>query len=229
MYTYVFLRDKPFFLCKEHNCGRIKNKFWIYNIHVICCVKKKFHFLERWSKHVLRWPHDTCMCFQAVCLEIIWSDPHEYCKFSLFGNSLQNSQNILFPLPSKLSHLYYFSFHGNLHVFLVEAGVSDSVLISLSSDDCFPPKKEYSGPFTCFHFNILWHFVSWEEPRLLFSIFACSFFKRFVFGNSLFQGPFSTFWYDTKKITCISQRVMTLLVQRTSGEDEWLTVKFEHC
>ena len=36
----------------------------------------------------------------------------------------------------------------------------------------------------------------------------------------LFQGPFSTFWYDTKKITCISQRVMTLLVQRTSGEDE---------
>ena len=36
----------------------------------------------------------------------------------------------------------------------------------------------------------------------------------------LFQGPFSTFWYDTKKITCISQRVMTLLVQKTSGEDE---------
>ena len=84
-----------------------KQKFWIYNIHVICCVKKKFHFLERWSKHVLRWPHDTCMCFQAVCLEIIWSDPQEYCKFSLFGNSLQNSQNILFPLPSKLSHFYF--------------------------------------------------------------------------------------------------------------------------
>ena len=134
-----------------------------------------------------------------------------------------------FVSPSFKAQPFVFSFRGNLHVFLVEAGVSDSVLISLSSDDCFPPKKEYSGPFTCFRFNILWHFVSWKEPRLLFSIFTCSFFKRFVFGNSLFQGPFSTFWYDTKKITCISQRVMTLLVQRTSGEDEWLTVKFEHC
>ena len=29
--------------------------------------QKKFHFLKRWSKHVLHWPHDTCMCFQAVC------------------------------------------------------------------------------------------------------------------------------------------------------------------
>ena len=45
----------------------------------------------------------------------------------------------------------------------------------------------------------------------------------------LFHGPFSTVWCDTKKITCISQRVITLLVQRTSGEDEWMTVKFEHC
>ena len=95
-----------------------KQKFWIYNIHVICCVKKKFHFLERWSKHVLCWPHDTCMCFQAVCLEIICSDPREYCKFFLFGNSLEISQNILFSLPSNLIHLYFPSMPpGNLHVF----------------------------------------------------------------------------------------------------------------
>ena len=39
-------------------------KFWIYNL--ICCVKKKSHFLERWSKHVPHWPHD--MCFQAHVL-----------------------------------------------------------------------------------------------------------------------------------------------------------------
>ena len=48
MYMYVFLRDKPFFLCNEHNCGKIKNRSFKYTIysHVICCVKKKFHFLD---------------------------------------------------------------------------------------------------------------------------------------------------------------------------------------
>ena len=93
--------------------------------------QKKFHFLKRWSKHVLHWPHDTCMCFQAVCFEIICSDPREYCKFFLFGNSLQISQNILLSLPSNLGHLYFPSMPpGNLHDFLVKAGVSDAVLLS---------------------------------------------------------------------------------------------------
>ena len=48
--------------------------------------------------------------------------------------ALQISQNILFSLPSNLSHLYFPSMPpGNLHVFfLVEAGVSDAVLLSLS-------------------------------------------------------------------------------------------------
>ena len=74
------------------------------------------------------------------------------------------------------------------------------------------------------------YFVSWVEPRLLFSIFPVHFLKGLSLAIlCLFQGPFSTFWDDTKKITCISQRVITLLVQRTSGEDKWTTVKFEHC
>ena len=39
--------------------------------------------------------------------------------------------------------------------FLVGAGVSDALLISLSSVDYFPPKKDYSEPCTCFPFDIL--------------------------------------------------------------------------
>ena len=74
----------------------------------------------------------------------------------LFRNSLQNSQNILFSFLSNLSHFYLF-FHASWYfcVFWVEAGVLDTVLISLSSDYCFPPKKEYSELCTCFRFNIL--------------------------------------------------------------------------
>ena len=78
-----------------------------------------------------------------------------YCKL-LFENSLtKNAEHFVFlsfkPQP-------FLSFHASwyLHVLLVKAGVSDAVLISLSSDDCFPPKKEYSGPCTGFRFNILW-------------------------------------------------------------------------
>ena len=45
-------------------------------------------------------------------------------------------QTILFSFPSNLSHLYLsFQASWNLHVFLLRAGVSDAVLISLSSDD----------------------------------------------------------------------------------------------
>ena len=60
------------------------------------------------------------------------------------------------------------------------------------------------------------------EPRLLFGK------KRFAFGNSFFGfKAFGTFWYDTKKnITCISQRVITLLVQRTSGEENYSFSEF---
>ena len=96
------------------------------------------------------------MCFQAFCLEIICSDPQEVLQAFLFENSLtKNAEHFVFlsfkPQP-------FLSFHASwyLHVLLVEAGVSDAVLISLSSDDCFPPKKEYSGPCTGFRFNILW-------------------------------------------------------------------------
>ena len=40
--------------------------------------------------------------------------------------------------------------------FLVGAGVSDAALISLSSVDCFPSKKDYSEPCTCFPFDLIW-------------------------------------------------------------------------
>ena len=82
-----------------------------------------------------------------------------YCMFFLFGNSLQNSQKILFSFPSNLSHLYLppcLLVLACFFFFLVKAGVSDAVVISLSSDDGFPPKKEYSEPCTYFRFDILW-------------------------------------------------------------------------
>ena len=96
------------------------------------------------------------MCFQAFCLEIICSDPQGVLQvFPIREFSTKNAEHFVFlsfkPQP-------FLSFHASwyLHVLLVEAGVSDAVLISLSSDDCFPPKKEYSGPCTGFRFNILW-------------------------------------------------------------------------
>ena len=98
-----------------------------------------------------------CFQFRLSVWKLFVPILREYCTFFLFGNSLENAQNILISFPSSHSHLYL-SFHASwyLHVFLVKAGVSDPVLISLWYDDCLPPKKEYSEPCTCFHFNILW-------------------------------------------------------------------------
>ena len=74
--------------------------------------------------------------------------------FFPFGNSLQNSQNILFSFSSKWSHLYL-SFHDswNFRVFLIRgaAGIVGVVLLSWS---CFPPKKELSELWTCFRLDI---------------------------------------------------------------------------
>ena len=109
--------------------------------------------------------------------------------FFPFRNYLQNSQNILFSFPSNLSHLYL-SFHASwsLRFLLVGGGVSDAVLISLSSDDCFP----------------------------------VLFLKCLPLGFFVWFKAFSTFWYDPKKKnTRISQRVITLLIQRTSGEENY--------
>ena len=78
-------------------------KFWIYNL--ICCVKKKSHFLERWSKHVPHWPHD--MCFQAFCLEIICSDPQGVLQvFPIWEFSTKNAEHFVF-LSFKTSALLY--------------------------------------------------------------------------------------------------------------------------
>ena len=89
------------------------------------------------------------MCFQAFCLEIIVLILSEYCKFFLFENSLQKMQNIiLFSFPSNLSP--YLSMPPSTCLFFWSKQVFQ--IISLSSDDCFPPKKEYSGPYTGFCF-----------------------------------------------------------------------------
>ena len=103
----------------------------------------------------------------TVCLLLALCAFNSCC---LFGNySFQSSGSIarfsysgiltehFDPFPSNHSHLYL-SFHASwyLRVFLVKAGVSDAVSISLWSDDCFPPKKECSEPCTCFRFDILW-------------------------------------------------------------------------
>ena len=91
----------------------------------------------------------------------------------------------------------------------------------------FPPKKEYSEPCTCFHFDILAHVLFHQrkihsdfrnqklpspipqcilchlKPRLSFCkrmprAFCLLFLKRLPLAIlCLFQG-FSTFWYDTK-------------------------------
>ena len=111
---------------------------------------------------VLQYDFSVLMCFQAVCcilfVPILRFDGGILC-FSYSGilYSLENTQNILFSFPSNLSCLYL-SFHAsrNLCVFLVRAGVSDAVLISLSSVDCFPSKKDHSEPCTCFPFDLIW-------------------------------------------------------------------------
>ena len=129
------------------NCTQINaTKVFIY-LHVAA----KTSVLQ----YVLYWPY--ALSIQVVCWKLFIPIPRKYCTFFLFGNSLQNTQNILISFPSSRSHLYL-SFHASryLRVFLVKAGVSDPLLISLLHDDCFPPKKEYNEPCTCFHFDILW-------------------------------------------------------------------------
>ena len=66
------------------------------------------------------------------------------------------------------------------------------------------------------------------------------FFKTFAFGNSSFVLRLLALFGTVQKNTCKTQSLITLLVQRTSGEenysfsefftclDEWMGVKFEH-
>ena len=61
------------------------------------------------------------------------------------------------------------------------------------------------------------------------SAFCLFIFETFDFGNSsFFLKTFSTFWYDTNKIkiSCIPQRVITLLIQRTSGKENYSFSEF---
>ena len=57
-------------------------------------------------------------------------------------------QAFVFILSCLLERARFF-FFGRSRCFL------DAVLIFLSSDDCFPPRKEYSEPYSCFRFDIL--------------------------------------------------------------------------
>ena len=122
--------------------------------------------------------------------------------FFLFRNYLQNSQNILFSFPSNLSHLYL-SFHASwsLRFLLVGGGVSDAVLISLSSDDCFPVlflKCLPLGFFVCFKaFSTFWY-----DPKKI---------KYTYFSES------DNFTYPE------DQWGRKLLIL-----DEWMSVKFDH-
>ena len=132
------------------------------------------------------------------------------------------------------------------------------MLISLASDDCFPPKKEYRE--LCANVSILTYFGSrfnspretryrplkqklpsfipqcslfQGEPRLYLAReclarFTCLFFNVCLWQFLICFKAFITFWYNTKKIitTCISQRVITLLVQGTSGEQNYSFLEF---
>ena len=125
--------------------------------------------------------------------------------------ALQISQNILFSLPSNLSHLYFPSmplvtcmFFWSKQVFQMLCYFLYHLIIMLSSKErvqwalyLFP--FQHTLAHVLIHQRkidkdlqneiitkaaILYptvHFVSWVEPRLLFSIFVCSFFKTFVF------------------------------------------------
>ena len=122
--------------------------------------------------------------------------------FFLFRNYLQNSQNILFSFPSNLSHLYL-SFHASwsLRFLLVRGGVSDAVLISLSSDDCFLVlflKCLPLGFFVCFKaFSTFWY-----DPKK----------KKYTYFSES-----DNFTYPE------DQWGRKLLIL-----DEWMSVKFDH-
>ena len=71
------------------------------------------------------------------------------------------------------------------------------------------------------------------EPRLYLAReclarFTCLFFNVCLWQFLICFKAFITFWYNTKKIitTCISQRVITLLVQGTSGEQNYSFLEF---
>ena len=122
--------------------------------------------------------------------------------FFLFRNYLQNSQNILFSFPSNLSHLYL-SFHASwsLRFLLVRGGVSDAVLISLSSDDCFLVlflKCLPLGFFVCFKaFSTFWY-----DPKK----------KKYTYFSES-----DNFTYPEEEW---GRKLLIL--------DEWMSVKFEH-
>lgn len=75
--------------------------------------------------------------------------------FLLFGNSLQNAQNIHFVFFFIKVEPFYLSFHDswNFRVFLIRA-VAGTVGVMLLSRSCFPPKKVFSDVGTCFRLDI---------------------------------------------------------------------------
>ena len=112
--------------------------FYLFIYSFICTGASGFaeRYLIGWSSSVLKinfWVWSSAGACSRV--KIYWSisktTDHSYhfqifsyrstgsiACFSLFGNSLQNSQNILFSFPSNINHLYLSSW--NKHVFGLE-------------------------------------------------------------------------------------------------------------
>ena len=103
------------YLCLQVNTWNC-NQINITIVFIYRYIVAKTHFLQ----YILHWPY----VLPVVCLEII---------------------HFLFIKPLRTAISIYTHASWYLHVFvLVKAGVSDAVLISLSSDDCFHPRKEYT-------------------------------------------------------------------------------------
>ena len=90
--------------------------------------------------------------------------------FSCSGVLYKTRATFCFPFR-QTSAIYIFPSMppGTCVFFLAEAGVSNAVLISLSSDDCFPPKKLSSS--TAFHYKEA-SFTLWISRCCLVWIFS---------------------------------------------------------
>ena len=102
--------------------------------------------LARFTAELIACPSLASCAFMLSFWKFFVPIFREYCIFLLFGNSLQNSAICIYPSMTPGTCVFFC---------LGQVFQSDIVLISLSSDDCFPPKKEYSEPCTCFCFDIL--------------------------------------------------------------------------
>ena len=162
------------------------------------------------------------VCFQAVCLEMICSNPcllvlacflveagvQMLCLFlyHLMIAFLQRKSTVSFALVYSLTYFgsrfnspketRYRPLKQKMPSFIPQCSLFQGEPRLYSARECL-------ARFTCLVFVCLWQFL------------IC--FKAFI-----------TFWYNTKNTitTCIFQRVITLLVQGTSGEENYSFSEF---